>query len=103
IRVRVPRKYDQSIFPGDEVILGVRPTDVLVDNSDSLATEAPITVFENLGDERRISIDVGNDEFLTLITEDEKRYRQGDHIRLSFRETKTHIFNQSTGERIIGH
>ncbi len=92
----------ESVFPGDEVILGVRPMDVLITPNESDATEAPIAVFENLGDEKRISIEVGNEEYLTLITEDEKRYKRGDKIRLSFRETKTHIFHKVTGDRIHG-
>ncbi len=100
IRVRVPAKYIESVFPGDEIILGVRPTDVLITPDDPTATEVPIAVFENLGDEKRISIGVGSGEYLTLITEDEKRYQPGDVIRLSFRETKTHIFHKATGEKI---
>ena len=102
IRIKVPNKYVESVFPGDEVILGVRPMDVLITPEDSSATSAPIAVFENLGDEKRISIEVGVEEYLTLITEDEKRYKPGDQIKLSFRETKTHIFHKVTGEKIHG-
>lgn len=103
IRVRVPSKYNEAVRPGDEVILGVRPTDVLITPDDSKATTVPIAVFENLGDEKRISIGVGPEEYLTLITEDEKRYRKGDEIKLTFREAKTHIFNKTSGEKITGN
>lgn len=102
LRIRVPTKYVNSVMPGDEVILGVRPTDVLIAADDPTATLAPISVFENLGDEKRISIHVGADEYLTLITEDEKRYKPGDKIPLAFRETKTHIFDKNTGDKIKG-
>jgi multiple sugar transport system ATP-binding protein len=102
IRVRVPDKYIESVFPGDEVVLGVRPTDVLISTDDPKATSAPISVFENLGDEKRISIEVGQEEYLTLITEDEKRYNRGDEIKLVFREAKTHIFDRITGGKIKG-
>lgn len=102
IKIRVPSKYNEAVRPGDEVILGVRPTDVLITPDDSKATEVPIAVFENLGDEKRISIEVGPEEYLTLITEDEKRYRRGDAIKLTFRETKTHIFNTKSGDKILG-
>ncbi len=101
IKVRVPVKYAGVVFPGNEVILGVRPTDVLISGDDSSSTEVAIAVFENLGDEKRISIEVAPEEYLTLITDDEKRYNPGDAINISFREAKTHIFNSSTGERII--
>lgn len=102
IRVKVPGKYVDAVVPGDEVILGVRPTDVLMTPDESDATPAPVAVFENLGDEKRISIEVGSEEYLTLITDDEKRYQPGDEIRLSFREAKTHIFDKVTGDRISG-
>ena len=75
---------------------------MLITHGESTATTVPIAVFENLGDEKRISIEVGPEEYLTIITEDEKRYRKGDEIRLSFRETKTHIFHKSTGAKIPG-
>jgi ABC-type sugar transport systems, ATPase components len=101
VRVRVPGIYADVVLPGDEVILGVRPTDVLITEEADIAPTS-ISVFENLGDEKRISIEVGHEEYLTLITQDERRYRPGDEIRLSFRETKTHIFDPKTGGRIIG-
>lgn len=102
IKVKVPGKYADAVFKGDEVVLGVRPTDVLITPDSDSAMPAPIAVFENLGDEKRISIEVGPEEYLTLITEDEKRYRPGDRINLSFSEAKTHIFDKNTGERIRG-
>lgn len=102
LRVKVPSKYDGVVRAGDEVILGVRPMDVLITSDSDSGTPAPIGVFENLGDEKRISIEVGHEEYLTLITEDERRYKPGEEIRLEFRETKTHIFDKNSGERIQG-
>ena len=58
-----------------------------------------IATFENLGDERRIGIR-GGKTLLMLITEDEKRYRSGDIIKLEVRAEKTHLFDIETGERI---
>ncbi len=103
IKIRVPSKYNEAIREGDQVILGVRPTDVLITPDEASATPVPIAVFENLGDEKRISIEVAPEEYLTLITEDEKRYKRGDGIKLTFRETKTHIFNPTSGDRIRGN
>ena len=58
-----------------------------------------MATFENLGDERRIGIRVG--EFLLmLITEDEKRYKMGETIKLEVRAEKTHLFDIQTGNRI---
>ncbi|MDR0361565.1 MAG: ABC transporter ATP-binding protein [Planctomycetota bacterium] len=102
IKVRVPDKYGKAVFPGDMVVLGVRPTDVLIEPDNPAATDAKVAVFENLGDEKRISIEVGPEDYLTLITDNEKRYKPGVGIKIIFRESKTHIFDKSTGERIQG-
>ncbi len=99
IRVAVPSKYKDSLHSGMEVILGVRPIDILICDSGH-GTEVSVDVFENLGDEKRISINVGEEEFLTLTIEDERRYAKGDKIHLQFREEKTHIFSPDSGNRI---
>ena len=73
--------------------------DVLIGGEGSKGTPEEIATFENLGDERRIGVRVG-DMLLMLITEDEKRYRSGDIIKLEVREEKTHLFDITTGNRI---
>lgn len=100
IRVAVPRKYKGAVKPGEDVTLGVRPTDIFISTEDENGSQVFVDVFENLGDEKRISIDVGEEDFLTLITEDERRFKKGDQIRLKFHEDKTHIFDIGTGARI---
>ena len=100
IRVAVPRKYRGMVKSGMNVVLGVRPTDIIINNEAEAVSEAVVDVFENLGDEKRISIDVGEEEFLTITTEDERRYQKGDRIHLQFHEAKTHIFDIETGNRI---
>lgn len=79
--------------------MGVRPMDVLIGGPDSQGTSEEIVTFENLGDERRIGIRVG-DVLMMLITEDEKRYKRGDVIKLEVRGEKTHLFDIETGDRI---
>ncbi|NLL37043.1 MAG: ABC transporter ATP-binding protein [Fretibacterium sp.] len=101
IRVRVPKKYSPVVREGMEVILGVRPTDIFI-TEPSEDSEVSVDVFENLGDEKRVSIDVGEEDFLTLTTEDERRYTKGERIGLIFHEEKTHIFDPVTEERILG-
>ena len=73
--------------------------DVLIGDANSQGTPEEIATFENLGDERRIGIHVG-EVLLMLITEDETRYKRGDIIKLEVRGEKTHLFDISTGERI---
>lgn len=73
--------------------------DVLIGGTDSMGTPEEVATFENLGDERRIGIHVG-EALLMLITDDEARYNSGDIIKLEVRGEKTHLFDIETGDRI---
>lgn len=99
LKIAVPGRYYSVVSDGFRCKMGVRPMDVLVGGEGSKGTPEEIATFENLGDERRIGIRVG-DMLLMLITEDEKRYRSGDIIKLEVREEKTHLFDIETGNRI---
>ena len=99
LRIAVPKRYYSVVHDGFCCKMGVRPMDVLVGGEASKGTSEEIATFENLGDERRIGIRVG-DVLMMLITEDEKRYKRGDVIKLEVREEKTHLFDIETGDRI---
>ena len=99
LKIAVPKRYYSVVSDGFKCKVGVRPMDVLIGGEDSDGTPEEIATFENLGDERRIGIHVG-DILLMLITEDERRYKRGDIIKLEVREEKTHLFDIETGERI---
>ncbi len=99
LEIQVPERYYNVVRDGFHCKMGVRPMDLLVGDANSQGTPERIATFENLGDERRIGIRVGA-SLLMLITDDEKRYRSGDIIRLEVRGEKTHLFDLETGERI---
>ena len=99
VRIAVPKKYYSVLKESMQVKVGIRPTDLLIGGPDSKGSEVKVAVFENLGEERRISVRIG-EEYLTLITTDERRYRQGDAIRLEVKGEKTHIFDIDTGDKI---
>lgn len=99
ILIPVPERYDSVVFDGMAVRLGVRPSDVLIVGEKSKGSNVAISVFENLGEEKKISFRVG-EGFLTLITTDEKRYKQGDIVKLEVKSEKTHLFDVNTGDRI---
>jgi len=99
VKIPVPAKYDSAVSDGMRVRLGIRPMDLWIGRQDGRGSEVSIAVFEDLGDERRISIRVG-DAFLMLITNDEKEYRAGEKIKLEVNADKTHLFDLETGERI---
>lgn len=99
ITIEVPKRYYPVLGEGMRVRLGIRPNDLLIGDSDSSGSEVKIAVFENLGEERRISVRIG-EEYLTLITTDERRFKQGDVIKLEVTSEKTHLFDIETGKRI---
>ncbi len=99
LRIAVPQRYYSVVSDGFKCKMGVRPMDVLIGGEHSDGSPEKIATFENLGDERRIGIHVG-ETLLMLITEDEKRYSRGDIIKLEVRGEKTHLFDINTGNRI---
>lgn len=99
VKIAVPKKYSLILKEGMTVKLGLRPTDLLIGGPESKGSVVKVAVFENLGEERRVSVRIG-EEYLTLITADEKRYRQGDTIKLEIKEEKAHIFDIETGNRL---
>lgn len=100
ILIPAPERYAPVLSDGMKVRLGVRPSDVMIGGASSKGSDVKISVFENLGDEKKISFRVG-DGFLTLITTDEKKYRQGDVVKLEVKSEKTHLFDVDTGEKIM--
>lgn len=99
LRIAVPDRYRSVVSDGFKCKVGVRPMDVMIGGADSKGMPEKIAAFENLGDERRIGIRIG-EELLMLITEDEKRYKSGDIIKLEVRAEKTHLFDIESGDRI---
>lgn len=100
LEIEVPKRYDTVITEGEKVTLGVRPVDVMISNQETAGTEVPIAIYENLGDERRISVHVGENNMLSLTTPDDVYYEVGENVKLIFREERTHLFDPETGKRI---
>jgi multiple sugar transport system ATP-binding protein len=98
LRVKVPERYCNAVSDGMKLTLGVRPVDVLITGKAS-STPVPVAIYENFGDERRVSIRVGGDH-LNLTTAEDVFYRPGDIIHLEFNSEKTHLFNAETGAAI---
>lgn len=99
IRIEVPQRYREVVSDGMDVILGVRPVDVLISSGDSVSTAVPVAVYEDLGDERHISVRIGK-SLLNITTERDVYYQKGQIIRLIFHAERTHLFDPKTGERI---
>ncbi|MFP3042340.1 ABC transporter ATP-binding protein [Treponema primitia] len=98
LRVQVPERYNRVVTDGMNLTLGVRPVDVLITEKHS-STPAPVSIYENFGDERRVSVRVGENH-LNLTTTSEVFYKHGDIIHLEFNSDKTHLFSAETGVSI---
>jgi multiple sugar transport system ATP-binding protein len=98
LRVKVPEHYNSVVEDNMPVTLGVRPVDVIITGKET-STPIPVAVFENFGDERRVSVHVG-EENLNLTTSEDVSYDHGDIIHLEFNSAKTHLFNPDTGLKI---
>lgn len=100
LRIPVPTRYNGIVRDGMVVTLGVRPVDVrIAQEGEASGTPIPVAVYEDLGDERRIGVRVG-ENLLNLTTPETIYYDRGDPVTLKFNAEKTHLFDIDTGERI---
>lgn len=99
LRVEVPERYYSLLQNNQKVTLGVRPVDAVVAKRKTAGSHVPIAIYENLGDERRISVRVG-DMLLNMTTAEDVRYERGQMVQLEFNAEKTHLFDPRTGNRI---
>lgn len=99
LQVEVPKRYNKVVKDKMKVTLGVRPVDVLIAEEEVSSTPVPVAVYENLGDERRISVRVG-EMLLSITTPEDVYYETGQNVQLVFHEERTHLFDPETGGRI---
>ncbi|HCR82119.1 MAG TPA: ABC transporter ATP-binding protein [Lachnospiraceae bacterium] len=99
LQVEVPKRYNKVVKDKMKVTLGVRPVDVLIAEEEVSSTPVPVAVYENLGDERRISVRVG-EMLLSMTTPEDVYYETGQNVQLVFHEERTHLFDPETGGRI---
>jgi multiple sugar transport system ATP-binding protein len=99
VRVEVPARYRDIVSQGQRITLGVRPVDVMVAKRRTKGSYVPIAIYENLGDERRVSVRVGS-SLLNMTTPEDVWYERGQEVQIEFKEEKTHLFDPDTGNKI---
>lgn len=90
IDVPVPRALASRVQENTHVRFGIRPDDVIISDN---GTEVSISVFENLGEEKRISILLKEDLYFMISTTKNVKYSMHEKIKISFKDDKIHIFN----------
>jgi multiple sugar transport system ATP-binding protein len=100
LRVEVPERYRGSVEDGQKVTLGVRPMDVVAAKRPTKGSFVPVAIYENLGDERRVGVRVG-DALINMTTAEDVWYEKGQKVQLEFKAERTHLFDPETGNRIV--
>jgi multiple sugar transport system ATP-binding protein len=97
--IRMPKGYGDKTEPGQQYIMGIRPTNVQITRENDWDWECRVDVFENLGEERMISISI-RDKFFTIVTQEKVRYQKGDRICVKLDPDRVYLFDKDTGKRI---
>jgi multiple sugar transport system ATP-binding protein len=90
----------RPLSSGSEVVLGIRPEDIVLSPPDSLgALHGEIFVVEDLGNERLVTIDIGG-QFVVARTAIEHPGEMGDLAAFTFDAGKAHLFDPASGRRL---
>ncbi len=89
-----------SFAGGPEVILGVRPEDVVISaREEPGALPGEVFVVEDLGNERLVTLDLGG-QFVVARTAAEHPADMGDRLWFSFDRDRAHLFDPATERRV---
>ena len=88
----------QNITNNQNVVYGIRPTDINIDPSSNLKAE--VVLVETTGSETHIIAMLDDNEFRVVQSGGRSSIKNGDTIPLSIDIEKAHIFDQSSSKRI---
>ena len=100
------KKLIDAGYEGKTVVLGIRPEDIkdeemFISNSPESVVEVTVRVYELLGAEVFLYLDVDNYE-ITARDNPRTTARPGDQIKVAMDLSKLHIFDKET-EQVITH
>lgn len=104
--IPVPENYQSVLQDDNKYRLGIRPNDIIIlaegETAEVDSAEAVVEVYENLGDERRVHLKLGDgdEDYITIITDIRKRFEPGEKIRFYLSAERTHVFDMQTRNRI---
>ncbi len=99
--VKLPPTWQKKLISEnlDEVIMGIRPHDISLDNKETLVKlEGKVDIFEFLGEENHVTVNVGGED-ITLVTDSDKFFTD-EHINMFLSPEKLHLFDPETEECI---
>lgn len=98
-RIKIPNEILEIVEDNVRYTMGVRPTNITITEGADYDWECRVDVFENLGEERMISININN-SFFTIVTEAAVSLVPGDTIRIKFHPEHLYLFDSENGKRI---
>lgn len=87
----VPLTSLTSLSPGDTVTLGVRPEDVLIDESTGPEPTWTVAVVEPTGSHMHVHMTASGRRLIATVAAD-RRVSPGHVVRARFRERRVHVF-----------
>lgn len=88
-------------YVGKTVVLGIRPGDFFANPEEGAPIEADVDIAELMGDEINLHLNFeGNKTVVKLPSE--FRAKSGDHLRISIKMKKAHLFDKES-EQVICH
>ncbi|NHT75755.1 multiple sugar transport system ATP-binding protein [Rhizobium sp. PP-F2F-G38] len=94
---RVVLETTTTARPGEKVVIGLRPTDVVVDGAGALSAKSVLV--ERLGHDAQLFCD-GADGRFTVSVDKTARFAEGSEVRFSIPPSKVHVFNAETEARL---
>ena len=94
---RVILEQATTAIAGQAVIVGVRPTDVVIDADGPLAAKA--VHLERLGHDAQLFCDSADGQFIAIVDK-AARYPAGSDVRFSIAPPKVHVFDAETEMRV---
>ncbi|TCQ08767.1 multiple sugar transport system ATP-binding protein [Rhizobium sp. PP-F2F-G36] len=94
---RVVLETTTTARPGEKVVIGLRPTDVVVDGQGALSAKSVLV--ERLGHDAQLFCD-GADGRFTVSVDKTARFAEGSEVRFSIPPSKVHVFNAETEARL---
>ena len=98
-KIKAPVKFKSILEDGQQYIMGIRPTSIVIAEEKDYDAEFTVDVFENLGDERIVSARIRED-FLTIVLEEMLVFQKGSRIYVKMKEDLLYLFDMETGERV---
>ncbi|MBN9552671.1 MAG: sn-glycerol-3-phosphate ABC transporter ATP-binding protein UgpC [Alphaproteobacteria bacterium] len=97
-RLAAPPSIVSALDPGASVTLGIRPSDIRVDEAGDY--EAVVEVDEYLGTEVLLNLRAGNHELVAQVPAAARPAPDRQSVRIGFDAARLHVFDTQSGEAI---